>query len=319
MKKVLLLGEPMGLFVATTTGDLEEVINFDKTVSGAELNVAIGLKRLGHKPYYVSKIGKDVLGRYIQNFIEKEGIETDYLIMDDNHQTGIQMKSKVLDGDAYAPYFRQGSAASTLSKSDISSLDISSFDHVHITGVSLGISATFRNMIYYVIDEARNANIPISFDPNIRKEMWDNEHEMKVILNDVAFKSDYFLPGLKEGQLLTGLKDPKEICEYYAKNSNIRAIVMKLGPKGALYYNEGMFDTSSSYVVEKIVDTVGAGDGFAAGFLSGLLENKTLQEAVDDGNAVGSMQLLHWSDNQGLPTQDELQTFTKGRMRNNVE
>lgn len=315
MEKVLLMGEPMGLFVAREVGTIESAKTFYKSVSGAELNVSIGLKRLGHTPYYATKLGNDVLGKYIYEYIKKEGIETDYIWFENDYETGIQLKSKVLKGDAYAPYFRKYSAASTMSISDLDKIDMSNFNHIHITGISLAISPSFRNTIYTLIDKAHKYGIPISFDPNLRLDMWENQAEMKAIINDVAFKSDYFLPGLSEAKMLTGLSTEKEISDFYLDSKKTKAVIIKKGEQGASYYTESEHKSVPGFQVDEIVDTVGAGDGFAAGFISAILKGYSMQKSVIFANAVGAMQLLHWSDNQGLPSYQEVINFIETQSR----
>lgn len=309
MKKVLLVGEAMGLFAAQEIGTIETARTFYKSVSGAELNVAIGLKRLGHEPYYVTKLGNDVLGKYILDYIEKEGINTQYISFEEEYQTGIQLKSKVLNGDAYAPYFRKFSAASTMSPEDLTSLDISKFDHLHVTGISLAISPSFRNTIYTLIEKANEHNITVSFDPNIRLDMWKNEDEMRAIINDIAFKSDYFLPGISEAQILTDLSTVEAISKFYLKSKRMKAIIIKQGEQGTYYKTRFEEKEVPSFEVSQIVDTVGAGDGFAAGFIASILNGNNIEESVVYANAVGAMQLRHWSDNQGLPSHQEVLKF----------
>ena len=123
MSEVILFGEPMALFIAETYEPLEEVEHFTRSLSGAEVNVAIGLTRLGHKVSYVTKLGDEPMGRYIENFLKKESIGTEYITYDSVYKTGFQLKNRVKKGDPYAPYYRKGSAASHISKKEIDKID----------------------------------------------------------------------------------------------------------------------------------------------------------------------------------------------------
>ena len=132
---------------------------------------------------------------------------------------------------------------------------------------------------------------------------------MKEILNSLAKGAETVLPGLGEGKILTGLDTAEDVANFYhelgAKN-----VVVKLGKDGA-YYSEkgGECGVSREFPVEKKVDTVGAGDGFAAGVISALAEGKTLAEAAFRGNVIGAIQISHKSDNEGLPTREELESI----------
>lgn len=133
IKHTILVGEPMGLFIADELGKLEDVNHFSFTTCGAELNVAIGMKRLGHDVSYMTKLGNDPFGARIVNRIKELGISTDLIQFSPEHPTGFMFKSMVTDGDPSIFYFRKGSAASTLSAEDVAALDFSSYSAVHVT------------------------------------------------------------------------------------------------------------------------------------------------------------------------------------------
>ena len=120
MGKTILFGEPMALLIADTTGPLEEVEHFTRAMSGAEVNVSIGLSRLGHPVEYLTRLGDDPFGHYIASALKKNEIGTSLVTYDDVYRTGIQLKNRVTDGsDPYAPYYRKGSAASHITISEI--------------------------------------------------------------------------------------------------------------------------------------------------------------------------------------------------------
>ena len=107
-KTTLLVGEPMGLFIAEETGRLEDVDHFSFTTCGAELNVAIGMKRLGHEVSYMTKLGRDPFGKRITNRMEEIGISTGHILFSDERPTGFMFKSMVAEGDPSIFYFRRG-------------------------------------------------------------------------------------------------------------------------------------------------------------------------------------------------------------------
>ena len=151
MSRVLLIGEPMVLYIAETEGPLEDVEKFTRALAGAEINVSIGLNRLGHNVSYVTKLGNDPFGRYISKFLSHENIDTGYIMYDDKFPTGFMLKSKVSKGDPEIAYFRKGSAASNITIGDIDNLDLTNFDLIHITGIFPALSMTTREATYYLI------------------------------------------------------------------------------------------------------------------------------------------------------------------------
>ena len=113
MSKTILFGEPMALLIAAAEGPLEEVTHFERALSGAEVNVSIGLSRLGHDVEYLTRLGDDPFGHYIEKTLRENQIGTEMITYDPIYRTGIQLKNRVTDGsDPYAPYYRKGSAAS---------------------------------------------------------------------------------------------------------------------------------------------------------------------------------------------------------------
>ena len=310
MKKILLIGEPMALLIAEKVGPLEEIENFKRSLSGAEVNVCIGLTRLNHQSIYITRLGEDPFGYYIKNFLDKENISTRFIEFDKVYKTGIQLKSKVLTGDPVAPYYRKGSAASNLSVSDINAIDFDGVGYVHITGIPPALSASCRQATYRLMERAAEHEALITFDPNMRPALWQSEEEMVKITNDLASKADIVMPGVEEGKVLAGTGEPGEIADFYTE-MGVKKVIIKIGPKGAYVRENGESYIVDGFKVDNVVDTVGAGDGFAVGVISAIVEGLPLNEAVKRGNAVGAIQVAHPGDNEGLPTRLQLEKFIK--------
>ena len=307
MKRILNIGEAMGLFVADTEGDASEVSSFTRYSAGAEMNVAIGLSRLGFESYYMTALGQDPFGKYIEKVLLREKVKTDYVDFSDTHSTGFMIKEKTSTGDPKVYYYRKGSAASHMSVADLR-VDFSKIDHVHLAGISVALSEATKALCFEMAKKAKENGIPITFDPNLRPSLWKDKETMVKTINELAALSDIVMPGIGEGEILVRSTDPKTIAEFYL-NQGARAVVIKLGAEGA-YINEGGEEAYiSGYKVAHIVDTVGAGDGFATGVISGLVSGLSLAESVKRGNAIGAIQLGSPSDNEGLPTMEELLAY----------
>ncbi|PJG85219.1 sugar kinase [Conservatibacter flavescens] len=307
---IITFGEAMAMFVATECGELSEVSSFVKRPAGAELNVAIGLARLGFKVAWQSRVGQDSLGDFILNVLKKEKILTALVSRDKQYPTGFLLKSKVEDGsDPLVEYFRKGSAASYLSPTDLNPEYCSKARHLHLTGVGAAISESSYQLALALADNMKALGKTISFDPNLRPSLWKNEETMKNCLNQIAVKADWFLPGIKEGRILTGLTTEQEIADFYLQRG-VKAVIIKLGEQGAYFKdNQGEQGYVNACLVEHVVDTVGAGDGFAVGAISALLEGKNLHQAALRGNKIGSLAIQVIGDSEGLPTREQLGAF----------
>ena len=305
MSKVLLFGEPMALFRAEVEGPLEEVELFKRSLAGAEVNVCIGLTRLEHKVSYITKLGEDPIGKYIKSFLEREGIGTEFITFDSKNKTGMMLKSKVSVGDPVTSYYRKGSAFSNMNVEDIEKIDLEEVKLIHVTGIPPALSKNCREATYRLMDRAKDKGIFITFDPNLRPALWESKEAMIKVINELATKCDLILPGIEEGLILTGSSEPEDIANFY-QNLGIDEIIIKLGSKGAYVRNGKESYIQKGFKVENVIDTVGAGDGFAVGIISGKLEELSLRDSVIRANAIGAIQVTFSSDNEGLPKRKEL-------------
>ena len=305
---VMLVGEPMGLFIAQNEGPLDEVTGYSMAVAGAEFNVAVGLARLEHNVTYLTRLGNDPFGKLIVRVLSKNNIGSEFVSYSDDHSTGFMLKSRVLKGDPEIFYFRKNSAASTLSKEDIGRVDFANYSFLHLTGILPALSENTREAVFSLIEKARENNLTISFDPNLRPQLWPDQETMVRTINLIASKADMVLPGEGEGEILLGSRDPEKISDFYL-GLGAKTVITKVGSRGAFLATKDERTLIPGFQVDKIVDTVGAGDGFAAGVISALMEGYDLKEAVLRGNAVGAIQVMSRGDNDGLPYRMELARF----------
>lgn len=301
-------GEPMAMFYANEVGPLHEVFSFSKALAGAESNVATGLSRLEHPTGYVTKLGEDNFGVFIAEAMKKENIDIKNITISKEHSTGMLIKSKVVTGDPKVEYFRKNSAASKLSVVDFDEAYFASAGHLHVTSISAALSKSCHEFSIHAMEFMKNQGKTISLDPNLRPTLWPDKDTMVSTINDLATRCDWFLPGLSEGKTLTGLDTPEEIADFYLARG-VSLVVIKLGPDGAYYKSSEQDGYVTGFKVEKVVDTVGAGDGFAVGVISAMLEKLPVAEAVKRGNAIGALAVMSPGDMDGLPTREELTKF----------
>jgi 2-dehydro-3-deoxygluconokinase len=307
---VVTFGEAMMLLVAQQPGPLEEVQTFAKRTAGAETNVAIGLSRLGLKVGWASRLGTDSMGRYLLSEMRREGIDCSHVVCDPAQRTGFQFKGRVIDGsDPPVEYHRKGSAASHMGVADIDIDWLRSARHLHATGVFAAVSASTLEASCKVMEIMRAAGRTISFDTNLRPTLWETPELMRHWVNHLAAQADWVLPGIDEGRLLTGATSPEGIARFYLERG-ARLAIVKLGPEGAYYEGrhagQEVRGMVPGFPVAEVVDTVGAGDGFAAGAISALLEGRSVPDAVRRGAWIGARAVQVPGDTEGLPSRAEL-------------
>jgi len=303
---VVTFGEAMLLLVADRPGPIEAAENFHKRTAGAETNVAIGLARLALKVGWVSRLGTDSMGRYLLRAMQHEGIDCSHVVCDGGQRTGFQFQGRVDDGsDPPVEYHRTGSAASHMRPEDIDVAWLTAARHLHATGVFPALSDNCFATAQRSLELMRAAGRTISFDPNLRPTLWPSPERMREAINSLAAQADWVLPGIEEGRFLTGQTTPEGIAAFY-RERGARLVVVKLGAHGAYYDGEAGRGDVAAFPVSRIVDTVGAGDGFAAGVVSALLEGRPVADAVRRGAWIGARAVQVLGDTEGLPTHAQL-------------
>jgi 2-dehydro-3-deoxygluconokinase len=316
---VVTLGETMVLFSPQEQMPLEYVHQMQKQIGGAESNVAIGLSRLGHKAGWISKLGEDPFGWYIHKFVRGEGVDTSAVTYTQEAPTGLIFKEKLTSEHVNVYYYRHMSAASTMDSSDLDDEYLTSAKVLHVTGITPALSETCKEAVFHAIRTAKEAGLTIVFDPNIRYKLWSNHEEARKVLLEIASLSDIIMPGVEEAVFLTGEEEYKKAAEHLLTRDE-QIVVIKLGPEGAYYAKDKENGFVPGFTVQQVIDPVGAGDGFAAGVISGVLEGSPITDAVKKGNAVGAFVVQMNGDFEGVPSHDQLVSFMQsGGRQTDVE
>lgn len=305
---VVTFGEAMLMLVADEAGPLEQAQHFHKRTAGAETNVAIGLARLGLQVGWASRLGADSMGRYLLEAIRGEGVDCSHVALDAGERTGFQFKARVEGGgDPLVEYHRKGSAASKMTPAHLDAAWLRSARHLHVTGVFPALSDGCRALTEQAIAVMREARRSISFDPNLRPSLWPSAAVMRETLNALALRCDTVLPGVEEGYILTGTREPEAIARWY-RERGVSRVVVKLGIEGAYIDDRdaGCLRVPA-FPVAEVVDTVGAGDGFAVGVISALLDGLPVQAAARRGAWIGARAVQVTGDTEGLPTRAQLE------------
>lgn len=307
---VVTFGEAMLLLVADRPGPIEKAESFVKRTAGAETNVAIGLARLGLGVGWVSRLGDDSMARYLLATMRGEGIDCSRVSAHPGERTGMMFKGRVAvnggrGGDPEIEYHRAGSAASRMVPAEIDAPWLTSARHLHATGIFAALSGGCLETSQYSITLMRKAGRTVSFDPNLRPSLWSSTERMREVINALAVLADWVMPGIEEGRLLTGEATAQGIAGWY-RERGVPLVVVKLGPEGAWVDGPGIRAAIPGYPVHRVVDTVGAGDGFAVGVISGLLEGLSIENAVRRGAWIGARAVQVLGDTEGLPTRAQL-------------
>lgn len=297
-------GETMISLVPEGLGPLRYCRSFRPTVAGAESNTAIGMARLGHSSSWVSRVGNDEMGHFVLNSIRAEGVDVRGVRTDPDHRTGLMFKERSA-GETRVTYYRAGSAASMMSPADI---DPELFGHakiMHFSGITPVLSASCLEAVRAAVRVAIDGGARVSFDPNIRRKLWKDKDWVPE-LRDLAMQSDIVLLGLDEAEALFGVREAQAVAGALLGQGRITTVAVKDGANGAW-----VADKSGAWHVPPepctCIEPIGAGDGFNAGFLAGLLEGRELPVCGRMGNIAGALATQVPGDIEGYPDTAQMQ------------
>jgi len=312
MTEVVTLGECLVAFVATTPGPLADATTFDRFVVGAEANVAVGLARLGHSVAFIGRVGADGFGEAIARRLRGEGVDISDLAIDPDAPTGLMFRERRVLGPAQVVYARNGSAGSRLAAAEVERALARHTDSrwLHLTGITPALSDGALEATTRAIESGRAAGATISLDLNLRRRLWSDEAAAPV-LRRLAAGADVILGSPDELAVLTRLTADhnREELARAAIGLGPSIVVVKLGAAGALAIARDAPDevvVRPAFPLTVVVDPVGAGDAFCAGFIAARLDGADLGTALEMGNACGAAAASAVGDTTGLPSRAEL-------------
>lgn len=300
---VVTLGEAL-IGLDTRRGRLEAVRTLDKSVGGAESNTVIGLARLGHRTAFMGRVGNDPLGREVVRTLRGEGVDVARLGIDDARPTGLMLKERRGVQDVAVHYYRAGCAGSALEVGDVDRDLVANARLLHVTGVTLALGEQPRKAVMAALEAAREAKVPVSLDANFRHKLGTVD-ELVAMFEEVVPLADHVLLSWSEAAACAGSADPDDVIGYAAGLR--RPVVVVKGPRGggrAIMDGRVVADAAPEPV--DVIDPIGAGDGFAVGYLHGVLEGDDIGERLRTGAWVASRAVAHHGDYEGLPHAAEL-------------
>jgi len=317
--EIISLGEAIIDFVSLESGvSLIESPGFEKAAGGGPANVAVGVARLGIRSGFMGKVGDDEFGYFLAKVLKDNDVDISALIYEPKVKTGLAFVSLKKDGERDFMFYRDPSADMLLSCEEINSEYIRKARIFHFGSISL-ISEPSKSATLKAVEIAKEEGILISYDPNMRLSLWENEDQAKEEIEEGLKWADVVKIDQGELEFITGTsnlrKGSNKILGYGAE-----LVVVTLGKDGCYYNNRNKESSLNGFKV-KAVDATGAGDGFVAGMLVGLVEGddtgrkkvEIKEDALDSvmkfANAVGAVTTLRKGAIPALPRRNEVFDF----------
>lgn len=303
--EVVCLGESMSMLTAVPPEPLRTRPSLAMYVGGAESNVACGLAHFGHHVQWLSCVGDDPFGQGIMDFLESRGVGTVQVRHDSSRQTGVYFKDSA-DRRTTVYYYRSGSAASAMSRTSFNSRSLDGVRLLHLSGITPALSSSCDDLMQSLLVERRHGAMTISFDVNYRPGLW-SVVEAAPRLRELASAADVVVVGRDEADTLWGTRTPEGVRSLLP---HVPQLVVKDGDVGATCFSEqGTYFQPALQV--RVVEPVGAGDAFAAGFLSGMLRGMPADRCLRNGHVLAALTLQHVSDLPSLPEAERIESWSR--------
>lgn len=299
MPQIITIGETMATFTPGASGPLRYVNDYRLRIAGAESNVAIGLAKLGLDVAWISRLGEDEFGHFVCNQTRAEGVDCRGVIFDRQHRTGVMFKETGA-GETKVFYYRENSAASHLQPQDLDPALFAEAKILHLTGITPVLSESCKQTTLAAIELAKRQGMLLSFDPNIRKKLWGSVDHSPLI-RQITLQSEVVLLGLDEAEALFGLRQADAIFDQLFDQGCAQYVAIKNGADGAWVADRQRRLKLPPFPC-KCIEPIGAGDGFNAGFLAGLLaQGGDVETAGRMGCICGALATQTPGDVEGYP------------------
>jgi len=304
LPEVVTLGETMVLFWPADGAPLDAASHWESSLGGAESNFAVALARLGRPTRWISRLGDDPFGRLVRATLRREGVVVD-APPDPHAPTAVFFKERAAHGPRRVVYYRRGSAASLMGPDDLNAAHLAGARVLHVTGITPALSESCAATVDRAVALAREVGLLVSVDPNVRLQLWPDREACRAALTRLVSRADLVLLGHEDAEVLyPGLDEDGGLAAITAAGP--RTVVLKLGERGARGVRDGEQFAVAPYPVVA-VDTVGAGDGFDAGFIAGLLRGYPFARCLALGARVGAAAVAATGDWEGYPLVGDLE------------
>lgn len=295
------VGEAMAALVPDQRGPLEEVVTFHQSVGGAEYNVARGLVRLGVPAAWISRVGDDGFGRRIVSTLDADGVDTSAVTVDSARPTGLYVKEIGPHGSAMHHY-RRGSAASTLGPDLLDVLAarrlLDGADLLHLSGITAALSGSALELLRRLLNGRRRTGQLVSFDLNWRPALWPDPDTAASVLRPLLGAADIVLCGADEARAVLGTSEPRELRAMLPRPA---VLVIKDDARTATAVDRDSTATTEPALQVEVVERVGAGDAFAAGYLAGILRGYSAARRLRLGHLAAAATLVVPGDHGAPP------------------
>lgn len=276
---------------------------------GAPANVAVGIARLGGTSGFIGRVGDDPFGALMQRTLLTEGVDITYLKQDEWHRTSTVLVDLNDQGERSFTFMVRPSADLFLETTDLPCWRHGEW--LHLCSIALSAEPS-RSSAFNAMTAIRHAGGFVSFDPNIREDLWQDEHLLRLCLRQALQLADVVKLSEEEWRLISGkTQNDRDICAL-AKEYEIAMLLVTKGAEGVVVCYRGQVHHFAGMSVN-CVDSTGAGDAFVAGLLTGLsstglsTDEREMRRIIDLAQRCGALAVTAKGAMTALPCRQELE------------
>lgn len=281
-------GETMIRFSTKNFERIEQARELAISIGGAESNFAIAFARLGGKAAWISKLTNNPLGRFIANKIREHGVDVSHVIWTNKYRIGLYfIEFGKKPRATQVIYDRKNSAISNIDPNEVEWELLKDYDLFHTTGITVALSKNCKKAVEIGISKAKKFGTKISFDVNYRSKLWSPEEAFKA-LDPILGKVDILFVTKDDARNVLKIDGSyEEMITKLSERYNPEVVVLTVGSEGAMAIKDGKIYRAEPYELE-VVDRIGAGDAFDAGFAYEYLKSGNIEKALNLGVAMAA-------------------------------
>ena len=309
MHDIVALGEVLLRLAIPSPARFETARHLDLQIGGAEANVAAACARLGLSAAWISALPANPWGERIRRELGSHGVDCAYVRMTENTRVGVYfLEYGVPPRPVRVLYDRRESAFARLTPAQVDWEPVRRARLVHLTGVTPALGESARALVERAVREAST----VSFDINYRATLWSPQ-EARAFVEPVLPRVRYLFIGQAEARTLFGLSGtPEQTLDGLARLAPKATISLQQGEAGSTVLDGGTVFRPRRRPAVQVVDPIGAGDAYAAGFLWAVLSGRDVRDAVDAGTAVAALKCSTWGDIALVSAQDVADVLAGG-------
>ncbi|MEG3754799.1 5-dehydro-2-deoxygluconokinase [Psychromonas arctica] len=300
------------LYAREANTDIADISGFDKYVGGSAANIAVAINRLGGSVGFIGAVADDAFGRYVQGYMEQQGINLDGMMVDNSGSRTSVAFTEMKASDCDVLIYRNNASDLTLKTEQIKPTYLQKSKTLIVTGTALSASPS-REATLLAMQHARRVGTVVVLDVDYRPKTWRTDVDASIYYGIAANLSDIVIGNREEFDMMEtviapGNQNDDETADRFLKGQT-KIVIIKAGELGSRVYCKDGHQFEQGIYKVKAKKPFGSGDSFAGALIWTLTHGGSLEQAVSNGSAAAAINVSGTSCTEAMPSREELETF----------